>query len=297
MACYRPLRAYAPASGRDADGKLDISWRPMRGYEPISLPCGQCIGCRLERSRQWAMRCVHEAQMYDRNCFVTLTYDDEHLPPDGSLNKRDITLFLKRLRKRYGAGIRYYQCGEYGELLARPHHHAILFNHDFDDKYLWSVRDGVRLYRSESLEHLWPYGYSTIGDVTFESAAYVARYVTKKITGKREGEHYRGKMPEFATMSRRPGIGRAWLERYKDDVYSYDYVVLRNALKLRPPRYYDKIYDEIDRERMVWIKEKRAEQAKEYIEESHWQRLETKEEFTERTLKEIPRKYERSELE
>ena len=149
--------------------------------------------------------------MWDRNCFVTLTYNDEHLPANGSLNKRDITLFLKRLRKRYGKGIRYYQCGEYGELLSRPHHHAILFNHDFEDKQLWSVRGGVRLYRSASLEQLWPYGYSTIGDVTFESAAYVARYVVKKITGEREGEHYRGKMPEFATMSRRPGIGRGWL--------------------------------------------------------------------------------------
>lgn len=294
MACYRPLRAYAPRSGRDAEGKLRISFKPKIGYEPIWLPCGQCIGCRLERSRQWAMRCMHEAQMYDRNCFVTLTYDDEHLPKDGSLNKRDFQLFMKRLRKRYGAGIRYYQCGEYGELLGRPHHHAILFNFDFDDKVLWSVRDGVRLYRSASLEELWPHGYSTIGDVTFESAAYVARYCTKKITGKLAHEHYKGKLPEYATMSRRPGIGRAWLERYKDDVYSHDYVVVRNGLKLRPPRYYDKIYDEIDPERMVAIKEKRGDAAKENIKENHWQRLEVKEELAERRLKEIPRKYERS---
>ena len=157
MACYRPLRAYAL---RNAEGKMQVSFKRKIGYEPIWLPCGQCIGCRLERSRQWAMRCMHEAQMYDRNCFVTLTYDDEHLPPNGSLNKRDFQLFMKRLRKRYGSGIRYYQCGEYGELLGRPHHHAILFNFDFDDKVLWSVRDGVRLYRSASLEQLWPHGYS-----------------------------------------------------------------------------------------------------------------------------------------
>jgi hypothetical protein len=294
MACYRPLRAYAPRTGRNAEGKLQISFKPKIGYEPIWLPCGQCIGCRLERSRQWAMRCVHEAQMYDRNCFVTLTYDDEHLPANGSLNKRDFQLFMKRLRKRYGAGIRYYQCGEYGELLGRPHHHAILFNFDFDDKVLWSVRDGVRLYRSASLEQLWPHGYSTIGDVTFESAAYVARYCTKKITGKLAGEHYKGKMPEYATMSRRPGIGRAWLEKYKDDVYNHDYVVVRNGLKLRPPRYYDKIYDEIDPERMMALKEKRGEAATENIKERHWQRLEVKEELAERRLKDIPRKYERS---
>jgi hypothetical protein len=294
MACYRPLRAYAPRTGRNAEGKLQVSFKPKIGYEPIWLPCGQCIGCRLERSRQWAMRCVHEAQMYDRNCFVTLTYDDEHLPANGSLNKRDFQLFMKRLRKRYGAGIRYYQCGEYGELLGRPHHHAILFNFDFPDKQLWSVRDGVRLYRSASLEQLWPHGYSTIGDVTFESAAYVARYCTKKITGKLAGEHYKGKMPEYATMSRRPGIGRAWLEKYKDDVYNHDYVVVRNGLKLRPPRYYDKIYDEIDPERMMALKEKRGEAATENIKERHWQRLEVKEELAERRLKDIPRKYERS---
>ncbi len=293
MACYRPLRAYGL---RNAEGKMDISFKPKIGYEPIWLPCGQCIGCRLERSRQWAMRCMHEAQMYDRNCFVTLTYDDEHLPPNGSLNKRDFQLFMKRLRKRYGSGIRYYQCGEYGELLGRPHHHAILFNFDFPDKELWSVRYGVRLYRSASLEQLWPYGYSTIGDVTFESAAYVARYCTKKITGKLAHEHYKGKLPEYATMSRRPGIGRTWLEKYKDDVYNYDYVVVRNGLKLRPPRYYDRIYDEIDPERMMAIKEKRGEAAKENIKEKHWQRLETKEELAERRLKDIPRKYERSDL-
>ena len=114
----------------------------------------------------------------------------------------------------------------------------------------------------------------TIGDVTFESAAYVARYCTKKITGKLAHEHYKGKLPEYATMSRRPGIGRAWLEKYKDDVYNYDYVVVRNGLKLRPPRYYDKIYDEIDSERMVAIKEKTMRRRN--IREMHWQRLEVK---------------------
>lgn len=248
MTCYHPLQAWRSKFHSD-NGSWPITFDRSQAFTdmPVTVPCGQCIGCRLDRSRQWAMRCVNEAQLHDSSCFITLTYDNEHLPDDGSLNLEDITKFLKRLRFAIQPRkFRYFQCGEYGELLSRPHHHAIIFGFDFPDRWLFSVRDGVRLYRSPLLERLWPFGFSTIGDVTFESCAYVARYVTKKITGERAEDHYQGRKPEFITMSRRPGIGHDWCERFVSDVYPRDLMVIRDSIKCRPPRYYDSIYDQID---------------------------------------------------
>jgi len=190
MACYHPLTAYL--SGHQTNNATGKSFRRVSFKETdehdrqISLPCGQCVGCRLERSRQWAMRCIHEAQLHQNNCFITLTYDDEHLPKDLSLDHREFQLFFKRLRKANPhIKIRYYMAGEYGSTRGRPHFHACIFGYDFHDKKLFSrTSAGSLLYRSQELEKLWPYGYSTIGDVTFESAAYVARYIMQKQTGK-----------------------------------------------------------------------------------------------------------------
>ena len=159
MPCYHPLSAYRSRTGRDpVTGSWPTVFNVREGYidMPVQVPCGQCIGCRLERSRQWAIRCLHESSLHSDNCFLTLTYDNGHLPVDGSLNKRDICLFLKRFRKRCGSGIRFFQCGEYGELYQRPHHHMIVFGYDFPDKKLFSVSHGFRLYRSAILEELWP---------------------------------------------------------------------------------------------------------------------------------------------
>lgn len=218
----------------------------------LTLPCGRCIGCRLERSRQWAMRCVHESELYDKNCFITLTYNPDNLPVDGSLDVSMFQKFMKRLRKRYevldddgklvpGTGIRFFHCGEYGAELSRSHYHAILFNHDFEDKKYMSTKNGNRLYRSAILEELWPYGFCTVGDVTFESAAYVARYICKKINGPKAESHYGSKAPEYATMSRRPGIGMRWIENFGREVYRDDFVVFRGQ-KMKPPKAYDKAF-------------------------------------------------------
>ena len=159
------------------------------------------------------MRCHHEASLYQDNCFITLTYSDEHLPSDKSLHVDHFQKFMKRLRKRFGEGVRYYHCGEYGEKYMRPHYHACLFNFDFPDKKIWKENNGNRLYISESLSELWPFGFVTIGDVTFESAAYVARYIMKKVNGDLAESHYErvdwdtGEVyhlkPEYTTMSRR----------------------------------------------------------------------------------------------
>jgi hypothetical protein len=268
MPCYHPLSAY-----QCADGSI-VFYESKRHdtVKSLSLPCGQCIGCRLERSRQWAIRCMHEAQMHDQNCFITLTYDDAHLPSDRSLHYRDFQLFIKRLRKRYpGRRIRYYMAGEYGENFGRPHWHACIFGLDFDDKKLWKrTSSNSLLYRSKELELLWPFGYSSIGDVTFESAAYVARYIMKKVTGKNAAEHYKeidpdtgeitNRKPEFTKMSLKPGIGYEWYKQYTTDVYPHDYVVVRGK-KVKPPKFYDKKY-KIDNpyefDELLYIREKSA---------------------------------------
>lgn len=265
MPCYRPLSAYRSRLGRDSvSGKWPIVFKLQDGYVdmPVQVPCGQCIGCRLERSRQWAIRCMHEASLHRDNCFLTLTYDNDHFPDGGSLNKRDICLFLKRLRKRFGDGIRFFQCGEYGTLFARPHHHVLLFGFDFPDKKYWSSSNGVPLYRSSILEELWPFGFCSVGNVTFESAAYVARYITKKVTGDSAAAHYSGRLPEFITMSRRPGIAREWFSKYASDVYPRDECIIRGKMVARPPRYYDRIYDLTDHLAFAKIKARRIKRAK-----------------------------------
>lgn len=261
MTCYHPLTAYRSLNELTQNGKSVIRFKPgpFLDWEEIKLPCGQCIGCRLERSRQWAVRSVHEALQYERNCFITLTYSDEYLHPSGSLkfHKKEFQDFMKRLRKKYGAGIRFIHCGEYGSKFQRPHHHAILFNFDFSDKFFWQrTKLGFSLFRSPELERLWPFGISTIGDCTFETVAYVARYVTKKVNGEEADAHYYGRDPEYITMSRRPGIGFNWLkENY--EIYNYDEVIIRDKIKCKPPAYYDRKFEEVAPEFMESVKRNR----------------------------------------
>lgn len=259
---------------------------------PRTVPCGQCSGCRLERSRQWAVRCYHEASLHEENCFVTLTYNKQHLPADCSLRVREFQLFMKRLRKKYGNNIRYYACGEYGDTNGRPHYHACLFNHDFPDKKLWQHSKKYPLYRSDELEKLWidpetreSLGYSSIGEVTFESAAYVARYIMKKRLGKNQEEHYvyidddgviHQQVPEFTLMSRRPGIGAKWLQEFATDVYPDDFVII-NGKKARPPRYYDQNHEIVDPDDMAKIKWTRKQEFRKHADDNTPERLAVRE--------------------
>jgi len=252
MPCYYPIRGYRAKSGRNAAGKWPIVFSITKGLQdmPVDLPCGKCIGCKLEYSKKWAVRCVHEASLYEKNIFITLTYNDQHVPylndTDTTLQKRDFQLFMKRLRKKYGSGVRYYACGEYGEKNERPHYHAILFNFDFNDKQVLQERS-YKIWTSPGLTKLWPYGYHTIGDVNFESSAYVARYILKK----HDKKDYGNREKEFVLMSRRPGIGLEWFNQYKNDVYPLDAVFIQrngNLIKMKPPRYYDLKFDALSPE-------------------------------------------------
>lgn len=279
MPCYSPLKGYRSRHVNES-GKRSIVFSAKEGYLdlPVEVACGQCIGCRLERSRQWAIRCVHEASLHTENCFITLTYDNEHLPSDGSLKVEDFQKFMKRLRKHFnGTTIRYYHCGEYGDRTNRPHYHALLFGIDFADKVLFRISpSGEKLYRSPTLERLWPYGYSTIGNVTFESAAYVARYIMKKVTGEKAEEHYQGRTPEYTTMSRRPGIAAGWYEKFKNDVYPRDEVIMRGR-PMRPPKFYDRLYEIDDEVGYELVKARRKAEAKKYADNQTPERLRVRE--------------------
>ncbi|WNK14885.1 MAG: replication initiator protein [Microvirus sp.] len=226
---------------------------PRKGFVDlrVTVPCGGCIGCRLEKARQWATRITHEAQLHSVTSFVTLTYDTEHLPPGGSLRPRDFVLFMKRLRKNLGSRIRFFHCGEYGDDDGRPHYHAIFFGYMPGDLEIWTQKKGHELFTSASLDKIWGHGQCFIGQVTHKSAAYVAKYTLKKITGDIADTHYRridpetGETfqlhPEYATMSRRPGIGSDWFTQYRNDVYPRDYVVAQGKITGKPPAFYDRI--------------------------------------------------------
>lgn len=267
MPCYFPVTLYMSRTvntdtGRRSLVSIQDGYRDM----PRQVACGRCEGCKLERSRQWAIRCMFEKQLHVLNSYLTLTYRDEELIYGGAshaiLYPRHLQLFWKRLRKRIGTRIRYFACGEYGDESNRPHYHAIVFGFDFQDKKYHATKDGNVLYTSDLLDSLWSHGNCIIGDVTFESCAYVARYIMKKRLGWM-GQYYQaeGIEPEFVVMSRRPGIASEWFDQYQDDVFPHDYVSIRNGIKCRPPKYFSLRYEKSHPLTMEDVKEKRKQLA------------------------------------
>lgn len=267
MPCYSPK----PAAVLLANKKQAPD--PM----PQTLSCGKCIGCRKRQKREWSTRLYHESQLHSSSCFITLTYGPDHIPPGNTLVKDHTTKFLKRLRKRITAtwpddkpkhhAFRYYLVGEYGDSSRRPHYHAVLFGYAFPDRKLWMQRDGDRpVFRSELLEDTWRYGYSEIEPVTPGAMAYVAGYVTKKLQ-KPDHEKYDPTtglelQPEYAVMSRRPGIGHGWLQKYWTDVYPSDFVIV-DGNKSKPPLYYDRWLEKHHPDILDQVKE--ARRAHEHI--------------------------------
>lgn len=320
MACYHPLRAFNTGlltdsfkpkykiCGSDVD-RIHAPYSYMRNglqrsnkqvwqdkwiTEWIPIPCGQCIGCRIDYSRMWADRCILEAKGYEHNAFITLTYDPEHLPKPtpvvdtqtgevlewSSLMPEHLQKFMKDLRRFYKYhynhdGIRFYACGEYGDEGGRPHYHLLVFNLPVPDKVYWFTNnDHENIYVSDSISQIWGKGIVTIGEVTWNSAAYVARYVVKKQKGDTKGLVelpgkilVKGILPEYTVMSRKPGIAYKYYDENKHQFYENDEIVISvrgKARTIKPPRYFDKLYD-IDCEDpflMQDIKRKRAESAR-----------------------------------
>lgn len=259
--CYSPLEGWRH---RETNG-FTMNTQVAQRDSPLTVPCGQCIGCRLERSRQWAIRNLHENQMHDYSCFITLTYDDDNLPYGGTLVLDHFQKFMKRLRKAHGK-IRFFHCGEYGETTFRPHYHALIYGWKPDDPTLFARTDEYNLYSSGVLTDVWGYGHATFGDVTFDTAAYTSRYVTKKITGEPAASYYRyvdedtgeiiDRKPPYATMSRRPGIGMPWLQKYGSEAYTHDSVIMRGR-EMQPPKAYDRAFEHTDPATLESVKTQR----------------------------------------
>lgn len=213
---------------------------------------------------------MHETKSHEWNSFVTLTYDDEHLPEDHSVDLRDFQLFAKRLRKI--RKFRYYHCGEYGERYGRPHYHVCLFGIDFskDRVPVEKTPRGDQLYQSDILDSVWKQGRARIGALTFESAAYVARYIMDKRTGAEALEHYEhintvtGEIstlkPEYCSMSKKPGLGAGWVRKNIKDVYPSDQVIVRGH-PTRPPKFYDGQYELENPEGFEKLKKSRKKKA------------------------------------
>lgn len=248
MTCHYPVTAYRSAVWNSDTGRYGITFNPhhaLREASAFLVPCGRCTGCKVDRSQAWGVRCHHEAQMHPKNCFLTLTYDEQNVPQDYSVKLDHFQKFMKRLRKKYPQKIRFLASGEYGDQFLRPHYHAIIFNHDFSDKKQTQIRNNYPVYDSQQLNQLWPLGKAELGTVTFKSSCYVARYCMKKIGGEAadehyfrqspvDGQHYRV-APEFCVQSK--GLGQSWFNKYKSDVFPCDFLVI-DGKKVKPPRYY-----------------------------------------------------------
>lgn len=260
-------------------------------YKYQVIPCGNCIGCRLEYSREWANRGYLEAKCYKNNYFVTITYNEENIKTNeeiidrdgitytndgewkGTLVPKDLTDFIKRLRRimereyNQKSGIRYMACGEYGEQNERPHYHIIFFNLNLptDSFYNPKIINEEIYYQNKIIEKAWKKGISNISEASWNNIAYTARYITKKLKGKGAEEYYatKGQEKEFLRVSRMPGIGKPYYDKYKKEIYQNDEIIIKNkegVISCKPPHYFDDLYEKEQPERMKKIKRKREKE-------------------------------------
>lgn len=262
---------------------------------PVVVPCGRCIGCRIDRSRAWSVRIMHDVEQEIFSCFISLTYTDENIPKGGTLVKSDLQKFWKRLRKRLSKDepevkFRYYQCGEYGETTKRPHYHAIIIGWRPNDLQYYKKEGGNRLFTSDTLTSVWGFGHVVVGQVSLESAQYVANYCTDKITGEKADNHYRGRLPEFSTCSR--GIGREWIDKNKSDVIrAGGRIILPDGKNTKVPRYYEKVWEGADVDDFINYKGIKSKNGKLYADDNTPDRLLVKEQIVTHNLNKIRRDY------
>ncbi len=250
---------------KNADRKIASSscYEPLNraSIEHFTVKCSKCIGCRQDHARDWALRCEHELRDHEESCFITLTYDKDHLPENGTLVMRDLQLFFKRLRKKFGEGIRYIACGEYGDKKGRPHYHVLLFGLAFFDiKQYYRTGSKFPIYTSESLSSVWTAGNALIGDANKETAGYICRYTMKKSYSR----DYGCRLPQFLTMSRRPGIGYNFIKKYFNSIFPKDYIVSEvkgKYKKFTVPSYYLRCLQKIDENLFLRVKADRTAKA------------------------------------
>jgi len=317
MACTQPKTAYK--YGLTDNGKTKLVFKRPEYFQPTDentqqIPCGKCISCKLSYAKEWALRITHESTCHRYNSFITLTYNDENLPENKSVSRQEVKNFIKRLRKYITTHypehekIKTFYCGEYGAQKSRPHYHIIVLGWDFPDKTYQKISPtGSTLWESQILHNLWlnkqrqSKGFTNIGEVTFESAGYIARYCFKKQKDKKNysfvdgydettGEIHsiRQLTPEFIGMSQ--GIGKTWYNEFKSDTYK-DYLQT-NGFKHKIPRYYDKQLEKINPQLLEQTKIKRQEKAKTNKAETTKPRLLAKNEVKKAQLKQLNRTYE-----
>lgn len=283
MSCYHPMLGVPDYETLTEDGKR--KYNIISSYSPefkqlypgsIAIPCGKCIGCRLDYSRSWADRMMLELDHSKKAIFVTLTYDNDHVPFTEneygefgalSLDKSDLQKFFKRLRKRYkDKEIRFYAAGEYGSHTERPHYHAIIFGlslEDFSDRVAKGKNElGQVHYISQKLQNIWSQGFCVLADVSWKTCAYVARYVQKKVYGSMNylQDEY-GCVPEFSLMSRRPGLAGYYMDDHPDMFDVSQLYVKGYDMPIRIPKYHLKKLELIDPETYAKIKAERSEYA------------------------------------
>jgi len=258
------MRAYQPAVGGPLQFNPPNPNQRATTYQALNVPCGTCILCRNETARQWAVRIAHEAQQWEENSFITLTYSDENLPQHGSLDYQDLVKFWKRLRKETGS-LRYYAVGEYGDKTQRPHYHACLFGHDFISGGIQTRDVPNKLWVNPMLDRCWGLGQVSVGKLNFETARYTASYVTKKLRQKQQYVRIEEKTGELiplvqprAFMSK--NIGRDWWDAWKQGVIDHDRVII-NAHPQKPPKAYDRWLLKENQQKMKEIKAIRKEKA------------------------------------
>jgi hypothetical protein len=290
MGCYRPIDVWpAPPPLK---GLVFSPHKSFAGAVASQIPCGKCIGCRIDRKDEWRTRLILEGKQHECASFVTLTYSGEHLPSDYSLSKHHAQTWVKRLRRVIEPlQIRFFMCGEYGDKNLRPHYHAIIFGYDFPDRVPWrTAASGEVAFRSELLEKTWPLGHSEIGSFTPKSAGYVAGYALKKQVGKHADNHYRrlnpstGEinqvLPEFVLMSRNPGIGRGWYDEFARDAFPSDFLII-DGVKKPVPRYFKRLLDNTDEATAFKVEVARKKAGRKPSRDKHWTRIVNREEHAE----------------
>ena len=270
------------------DGKYKLFFHPpldksvddlkSLGYIPLAIPCRKCLGCRSDYAKQWSLRCaLEDYESVGDSYFVTLTYSESNLPlcisdsvsADDSdqldsylptLQKRDLQLFFKRLRKS-GRSFRYFACGEYGSRTSRPHYHSILFNLGLLDLKLYSNKNGFQYYTCAELDKVWQMGNVIVTRYEYGTGAYVAKYVQKQFMCDWSDDDPRQR--PFLLMSRNPGIGRTYLDSHPDSVLHDSVTFLKgdSVCYSRPPKYSDYILNNCNRDLALSIKNDRRSAA------------------------------------
>lgn len=293
MGCTRPLVRFADGeittlkkyllAGKRHNSQLNIEGpfleenlekkllRKLKDENAQLLPCGHCAGCKMQNASSWANRMEMELPYHDNAWFLTLTYDNEHVPwsynqglgvnkktgeiiiENLTLNYEDMQKFWKRLRRwleyheRNTGKLMYYQAGEYGSKTHRPHYHAIVYDLPIkpEELKIYKQKNGFRYYNVEWLTKLWGMGHVVVAPAEWKNMAYTARYTTKKIYGKDSKKYYEelGILPERCMMSKNPAIGMQYYEEHKDEIYAKDEIQLKNGRRAKPPRYFDKLFD------------------------------------------------------